>query len=220
MLAFFATLAICFAVAGIGFETIKEWQTLIAGVLALGGAGLVLVATDQQIKHAKEVANESRETTARSALMHVLLEFDQLQQRCERIAFDCDIWLGSGGCGGKVHGEVPVPDFAKCLDVVRLPQAPKILEFVALLREINDTADAIREFETAMEVAEFISTKGAVAAIRAFDWRRSIRVELGWAPPQMSTETFEQLLEIASRGPHAEDLSATVGLSKEQISQN
>lgn len=80
VLPFLLTLVICLAVADLGLERIKDWQTLITGLLALAGAGWTVLHLQKQIEQNKEAADRQHRNAVRAANAHVLRTLDELRQ--------------------------------------------------------------------------------------------------------------------------------------------
>lgn len=198
------TLVICFAIADLGLEVIKQWQTLIAGLLALAGAGLVLIAADRQIAHGREVAEEAREIARRAALMDVFLEMEVLLERCETVAVETRNWVNSKGDMGHRHTSLPVPDLARSAAIARLPEAEDLFKFLRNLRVVNDNASIYGQLQSSSDLPEYVMAKAAATAIRAYAWRTRLAASLGWTPKRYHQDRLDYLRQLAAQGPDGE----------------
>ncbi|WP_141701220.1 hypothetical protein [Methyloceanibacter methanicus] len=194
LLPFLLTLVICLAVAALGLDAIKEWQTLIAGILALVGATLVLLAADRQIANEQSLANDDREVAKKAAKMRLAYEMEYLAQQFARIVnSDLGFPLQSVPLP-----PFPVPSFANQPgDLVAL-SAEESEELYTLAREIRIDAGQI-EWLSALPAKEAahelkVSCSGG-HALDCVKWRDALGQAIGWSPmvfPPAQRQSMEQ----------------------------
>jgi len=95
ILPFLLTLVLCFAVADLGFDAIKDWQTLIAGLLALAGAGWTILYLQKQIEENKNIADRQHRLAMRTINGPILRALDELSLKLQNM-------IERGERGGKM----------------------------------------------------------------------------------------------------------------------
>lgn len=164
---------------------LKEWQTLIAGLLAIAGAALVLVAARWQIAGERRLAAEHARQRVHAARMSLASRLEALARQCDNIIWDIALWHSTDGQNGNRHLAVPTPSFATdyaALAEIPAEESEALTRLVMDMASTNDHAMFTDESAGTDVAEEFINVQAAVFALRAIEWNGRMAREIGWKP--------------------------------------
>ena len=187
------------ALSDVSIETIKAWQTLIAGLLALAGAVLVLVAARWETNVAKRIAEDYKDRRCRTARMYVASELEAFCNRCDQIVIDIMNYSGSGGGMGKAHVELPSLNPTNVAEIGSLPEAEQFFRFATNISRINEDASTLYEIsETTDGTLNYIRIRAASSAVRAYEFRNQLARFIGWHAMSLADGKLNELRKIAT----------------------
>jgi hypothetical protein len=154
---------------------IYNYQTLMTGLLALGGAYIVLVAAKWQIAHERDLAKQAKEDRVIAARMRVAYQLELLANDLVAIVRRRKIIQGFVAAEGDF---IPLPDYvANMADLTQLPSAESEA-MLDLARRISVANSFLTR--SSAEDAERFRYLAAINARTAIDWRNRLGTEVGW----------------------------------------
>ena len=169
---------------------IYEWQTLIAGTLAVVSASIVVWVS-------KYIADRDIRQRRRAGRMHTAAALQTFFWECDDVV--AAIVRGQPAAPSKVLSNLTIPD--QIGDITEVSEVEAVFTFAASVQLVNENAKRQEGFTQSGKLRDCVEAFAAYSAVGAYSLRNQLAEKIRqWAPLPLPESRLNELKMIVARG--------------------